>query len=333
MSRIVLGIGTSHSPLLAIPPALWAARGRDDEKRQTIFLADGRVVSYPELLAEQAGRFAPFATPAVFERQSSEAQRTLDRLADELARERPDLIVIIGDDQEELFSTSHTPAVAIYTGAEIVTYPKNELSDTLPEWYRTANAGYLMDRAHRHPAAPEVAMALIDAMIARGVDLGLAGQVHDPRQRGFGHAFGFVIHRLMRGAATPVLPLMINTYFPPNVPRPGRCWDIGVALGEAIAELPGDLRVCVVASGGLTHFATDAGFDRRVLQALAESDEPWLRAIDPAALRSGNSEILNWIAAAGALRDLAAAAPDYLPVYRTPAGTGIGLGFMAWRPR
>jgi hypothetical protein len=22
---------------------------------------------------------------------------------------------------------------------------------------------------------------------------------------------------------------------------------------------------------------------------------------------------------------------DYLPVYRTPAGTGIGLAFMSWR--
>lgn len=333
MSRIVLGIGTSHSPLLAIPPAMWAARGRDDERRTAIPLVDGRIVSYPALLEEGAGRYAPFATQAVFERQFEAAQRELDRLAQALVLAAPDLIVIIGDDQEELFGPGHTPAVALYGGDEIVTHPKNELSATLPAWYRTANAGYLMDRVHRHPAAPALATLLVEAMIDRGIDLGLASQVQDPAKHGFGHAFGFVIHRLLRGAPTPVIPMMINTYFPPNVPRPARCWEIGEALGAAIAALPGDLRICIVASGGLTHFATDADFDRRVLQALTESDERWLREIAPHALRSGNSEILNWIAAAGALRDLVPDPYSYLPVYRTPAGTGIGLGFMVWKSR
>ena len=47
-------------------------------------------------------------------------------------------------------------------------------------------------------------------------------------------------------------------------------------------------------------------------------------------LNSGNSEIRNWIAAAGAAEHLTARALDYVPCYRSPAGTGCGMGFVAW---
>ena len=56
MARIVLGIGTSHSPLLALGPRMWAERGRDDLRRAQLHLTDGRVVDYPALAAETAGR-------------------------------------------------------------------------------------------------------------------------------------------------------------------------------------------------------------------------------------------------------------------------------------
>ena len=47
-------------------------------------------------------------------------------------------------------------------------------------------------------------------------------------------------------------------------------------------------------------------------------------------LRSGNSEILNWVTAAGALEGLTPAVLDYVPGYRTPAGTGTGMAFARW---
>ena len=49
-----------------------------------------------------------------------------------------------------------------------------------------------------------------------------------------------------------------------------------------------------------------------------------------AQLRSGTSEILNWITAAGALEGLAARVIDYIPGYRSPAGTGAGMAFVLW---
>jgi 3-O-methylgallate 3,4-dioxygenase len=50
-----------------------------------------------------------------------------------------------------------------------------------------------------------------------------------------------------------------------------------------------------------------------------------------AQLNSGTSEIRNWIAAAGALEGLETAWQDYVPCYRSPAGTGCGMGFAVWR--
>jgi len=125
---------------------------------------------------------------------------------------------------------------------------------------------------------------------------------------------------------------MLNTYFPPNVPRPGRCYDVGAAIGRAIERFPGPERVGIVASGGLSHFVVDEELDRTVLQAFRDHDDATLRAVRPAALRSGNSEILNWIMTAGAVPHLDVAWTDYVPVRRTPAGTGIGLAFMTWSP-
>ncbi|PKB80934.1 MAG: hypothetical protein BZY88_07465 [SAR202 cluster bacterium Io17-Chloro-G9] len=48
-------------------------------------------------------------------------------------------------------------------------------------------------------------------------------------------------------------------------------------------------------------------------------------------LNSENSEILNWVTAAGALEHLDMEVVDSVPVYRSPAGTGGGLGFARWQ--
>ncbi|MEV4381074.1 hypothetical protein [Streptosporangium sp. NPDC049644] len=332
MAEIVLGIGTSHSPLLAIEPALWAERAKDDHRKQELYLADGRVVSYAELAEETAGRYADRAVPENFEKQAKQAQQALDRLAAAIAEAELDALVIIGDDQEELFSRAHMPAIAVYNGPEIVTHPKNEVNPNLPGWYQEANKGYKMDAVHRHPVAAELADGLIEGLIEAGVDVAVASEVTDPHQAGFGHAYGFVIDRLCGDRPIPILPVMLNTYFPPNVPRPGRCYDIGQVIGRTLAALPGGQRVGVVASGGLTHFAVDEDLDRQLLAALETGDVDALRALPPFGLRSGNSEILNWIMTAGAVDGLTVTDSEYIPVQRTPAGTGIGLAFLVWRP-
>lgn len=330
MPEIVLGVGTSHSPLLAISPELWIDRGSDDLKRTDLVLADGRVVTYGQKLAEADTKFAGDATLEHFRGQAARAQGALDHLSNAIAQASPDVVVIVGDDQEELFRRAYMPAVAIYTGDTVHMHPRNEVQPNLPQWYKDANVGYQMDAPTSHSGSATLARLIVEGWIERGVDVSVASSVHDPRAAGFGHAYGFVFGRLLQGKDTPCIPILLNTYYPPNVPTPPRCYEIGRKLRETIESIPDQGRIAIIASGGLTHFATDEQFDRKVMTALAERDEDLISKLPVRALRSGNSEILNWLLAGGALEHLQLKWSDYIPVHRTPAGTGIGLGFALW---
>ena len=110
-----------------------------------------------------------------------------------------------------------------------------------------------------------------------------------------------------------MVPVMVNTYFPPNQPTPGRCYDLGRCIREAIESWDSDARVAVMASGGLSHFVVDEDIDRRTLKALAEKDADGLRSLPREKLRSGTSEILNWVALGGAAEPMDMTLVDYVP--------------------
>jgi hypothetical protein len=129
----------------------------------------------------------------------------------------------------------------------------------------------------------------------------------------------------------PILPVALNAYNPPNQPTPRRCFMFGRALRRAIESFPGDLRVAIVASGGLSHFVVDEELDNRILTALRDRDVEALTTIPRRFMRSGTSETLNWIAAGGALEHLNMELVDYIPAYRSAAGTGVGMSFAQWR--
>jgi 3-O-methylgallate 3,4-dioxygenase len=134
----------------------------------------------------------------------------------------------------------------------------------------------------------------------------------------------------MNGAAIPVVPVFLNTYYPPNQPSPRRCYRLGRAIREAVEAYPEDLRVAVVASGGLSHFTVDEELDGEVIRALKEKDSGALEGLRREQLNGGSSEIRNWICAAGALEHLDLRWVSYCPGYRTPAGTGTGMCFASW---
>jgi hypothetical protein len=328
VAEIIFGAGTSHTPLLAMDAKTWVERSRGDIANKALNLSDGRFVSYPELLAMVGPRYESCATLETFDRQANAAQAALDRLADELEAAQPDIVIIVGDDQEELFGPDNQPAISIYYGDEVVTHAGDDRE--LPDWYRQVRKGYAMDEVHRFAGHRAFALELIRGLLDRDVDIATCAKVVDPATAGFGHAFGFVVKRLFKGKSIPIVPVLLNTYYPPNVLSPARCVDVGRKVREVIEAMELDCRVAIIASGGLSHFITDEDLDRKVLKGLSTGDLDILKSISPRALNSGSSEILNWILTAGAVNGLAVKWAEYEPVYRTPAGTGIGLGFVAW---
>ena len=187
-----------------------------------------------------------------------------------------------------------------------------------------------MDAQHVFAGHPALAQDMIAGLMDRAVDLTICRDVPEPAKAGFGHAFGFPAKRLFRGREIPIIPVMLNTYFPPNVLSADRCFEVGRMLREAIEASPLDLRVAVIASGGLSHFVVEEELDRSVVSGLGDPTGKALRAIPREALLEGSSEILNWVMTAGAASHLPITWTEYIPVRRTPAGTGIGLAFAVW---
>ena len=154
-----------------------------------------------------------------------------------------------------------------------------------------------------------------------------------PREQGLPHGVAFVVKRLFDNEPGVILPVFLNTCYPPNQPTPGRCFAVGQALAAAIREWSEPASVAIIASGGLSHFVVDEELDRTVLGALERKDPAALRSLPRHRLHSAASEALNWVAVGGAMHDtsLKMETLAYVPVYRSPAATGGGWAFARWR--
>jgi 3-O-methylgallate 3,4-dioxygenase len=185
------------------------------------------------------------------------------------------------------------------------------------------------ERERDYPVRSDLAEWLIRQLCDRDFDVTAMDGLEPGQSEG--HAFQYVHRRLLSGADLPVIPVILNTFDPPNQPTPKRCVALGKALRECIAAWPQELRVGAIASGGLSHFVVDEALDRRVLQALRDRDSGTLAALDPRHLQAGSSEIRNWLVVGEMARALEWDWECYIPGYRSPALTGTGLAFVAWQ--
>jgi Catalytic LigB subunit of aromatic ring-opening dioxygenase len=327
MASIVLGLGTSHTPMLNVRRDEWCRFSESDPTIAALRDKAGRLTTYAALATLAGPKSGEWLDPASLFDRYDRAQAGIDILRDILARAAPDIIVIIGDDQHELLREENMPAFQVYWGSQITSRP---VAPRLPwDWYNLANTRNYDAEPRRYPVAQVLALKIIETMIDAGFDIGTSSGLADGA--GENHAIGFVRQRIMPDKAVPVVPILVNTFYPPNQPLPRRCYAFGRMLRHAIESWQEPKRVAVVASGGLSHFTVDDEFDRGVLDMLRRKDVEGLTTLPLAKLNSGNSEIRNWIAVAGAVAGLDLHWSDYIPGHRTAAGTGTGIAFAAWQ--
>jgi 3-O-methylgallate 3,4-dioxygenase len=326
MAKLVLGIGTSHTPMLNTPAEEWPCFIDRDGVRDFLN-KEGQPATYEELLARVEPHVAPELTTQRFAARHAEAQAGVDHLKEAVRRAELDALIVVGDDHKELYQDDNLPGFVVYHGKTIRNVPLNGFSG--PDWARRATARYYEEKAPReYPVESRLALHLIDELVDREFDPVSSGAL--PEGKGEGHAFAFVRKRLMEDQTIPVVPVFINTYFPPNQPTPRRCYKLGQAIREAVESYPGDARIGIVGSGGLSHFVVDEELDRGVIEACKRKDADALQSLPRRKLNSGSSEIRMWICAAGAAEHLDVTWSSYVPGYRTPAGSGTGLGFALW---
>ena len=290
---------------------------------------DARYHSYDELLAQADPAIEQELAPAVWDSKYQRCQQAIEALTARLDKAQPDIAVVIGDDQREMFKDDGTPAFACFTGTELVDMPPSgEALERMPKGIRAASWAAHGDRPAGHQIASDLSAHIAEQLAWDDFDLTVFTK--QPAGRTLGHAFTFPRYRLGLPPTTPIVPVFVNTYYPPNVPSAARCHEFGRALRRAVESWPAPAKVAIIASGGLSHFVVDEELDHRVLDGIAGRDAGILGSLSRDQLRSGTSEILNWIVAAGALEDLAPTVLDYVPGYRTPAGTGAGMAFACW---
>jgi OH-DDVA oxygenase/3-O-methylgallate 3,4-dioxygenase len=337
MADIVFGFGTSHGPLLATPAHEWDLRANIDRKNKALAFRDG-TFDFEQLYALRKGEhFEKQNALDVRAERDARCQKQLDVIAERVKKVNPDVLVIVGDDHHEWFLNDIQPAFSIFHGKEVF----NRALTKDEEQQKIANGGgyamkiYYPQKDEIYPCPSGLAAHMVNHTIQEDFDTTSIGEqpADNGHLRQLGHSYGFIYRRVLASKPVPLIPILVNTYYPPNQPTPKRCFEFGRAVARAIKAWKGNERVAVVASGGVSHFVVDEDFDMRLLNAMKKRDYKTLIAEPDIHFRSGTSETKNWLVVAGMLAEtkLDMDLLDYVPCYRSEAGTGSGMAFATWQ--
>jgi hypothetical protein len=322
----VLGLGLTH-----FPPLGWPDEAMD--RALQFALADPSV---PD--AVKGGEGWPDGMREEFDRDRLAAAADhraalvagCDRVRAALDEFAPDVVVIWGDDQYELFREDVVPAFCVVAAESLTFSPwRGSTGAVIPNiWEEDIDTQFEL-RGHaafgRHLAA---------SLLHDEFDVAYAYTTREDRP--FPHAVSNTVlfldyHRV--GFPYPVVPMTVNCYgrlavsrrggmarfapdggippLDPPGPTPRRCVSVGRAAARAAAA--SDLRVALVASSSWSHgFLHDRGWrmypdhaaDRAFYDALVDpGHEAWHAATLENIEESGQQEMLNWFCLVGAVEE------------------------------
>lgn len=329
MARITAAFGSSHSTMQFSRVENWHKLFDYIDRNVPIHDYEGNVHAFDDLLKTLPPDAAQKLAPKVMAERHAATFRAMDRLRADVQAADIDVMIIVGDDQREIFGDDCRPAIGIFYGETIRNPAKPVQPPPAEHWYRWDQIQRLEDGEDRHyPCHPALGTHLIQGLTAHGFDITAIQSL--PPEKFEGHAYSFIHKRYIEGRTLPVVPIFLNTYFPPNQPTPGRCRELGRRIRELVASFPGDLKVGLMASGGLSHFMVNEDLDAKVIAAIRAKDMATLESLPVHWLESGSSEIRNWICVTEAAIDLGIDWIEYVPAYRSSALTGVGLCFARW---
>jgi hypothetical protein len=178
------------------------------------------------------------------------------------------------------------------------------------------------------PGEPALAAHILDHLVAAGFQPALSHKLKAD------HGFMTVYYELDPQMQLPMVPIILNCTTPPLMTLQ-QCYDLGIALGDAIRSYEGLQRVALVGGGGLSHFVgeprvgdIDEEFDRWFLKQLESQDLSDLLSMPNDELMeagNGTGEVRAWVAVAGAARGYKVKAMSYEPIYEWINGMGVVL--------
>lgn len=230
--------------------------------------------------------------------QVARVEATMGRIGEGLRALEPDVVVVIANDHLENFMLHAVPSFTLHCGSEAT--------------------GSFAGRAFRWPIPSAAAADVLRLLQDIGFDPAFT------MNASIGYEFGIPLTFLGFDDRTPVLPVYVNSYVPPQ-PRADRCYAFGQGLARALDAA--GLRAVVVASGGLSHYPgtdlyahPDVEHDQGIMERIAAGNLRSLLMHDDAGLdRTGNVEARSWLILAGALGervpDIVGIEPSWHHVY------------------
>lgn len=304
MAKIIAGAAVPRGPQLYNPPAQWQAFGERDKSNPWLFDLDGRQLTYEQLLETAGDGIAARLDPDLWRRQFEAIEGARSTVRTSLERAGADVVLVMGDDERELYLDDATrPKLAVYRGAE---WP----------W-----------KGRTYPVAVDLTDHVIHHLQNDGYTIEVVEEL--PTGRDMPHSFGNVYADLML-TPRPIVPVMVNIHYAVNQTTPLESYGLGQSVRAALESWPGPERIGVAGNGGLSAGVLREDLDRRLLDALQKRDADALARIPYKWIQGPTGEIYNWIGAAGVLEGLEMRLIDYIPAYRSRAGTGCGLAFAVW---
>ena len=228
-----------------------------------------------------------------------------------LAEVKPDVVIVVYNDHGLNFFLDKMPTFSIGAAPE----------------YRNADEGWGIPTVPAFPGDPALSWHLIESLVREEFDLTTCQAML------VDHAFTLPMALLWPDQQWPVrtVPVCINTVQDP-LPSAARCYKLGQALGRAVASWPGDEKVVVLGTGGLSHQLDGerAGFinkpfDLKFMASLVD-DPLWATQFNTRQLveQAGTQgvELLMWLATRGALGEQVRALHRnyHIPISNTASG-------------
>jgi 2,3-dihydroxyphenylpropionate 1,2-dioxygenase len=283
---LVSALAASHAPNILLEP------GQEWEDFMDLHYS----------MAPQASTNRP-----TFEQQKKlrqDAENAFAALRKDLEAAKPDVLVVVANDQFVNFFWNNIPTFFVTIGDEV--------------------RGKFTRHDFRYRNHKELGKAIIRAGMENGIDFSYGEHIE------LQHTQNVPLYFLLPEPKIPILPVYVNTWVDP-APSPRRCYQVGELIRE-VADNSED-RVAILATGGLSHFPgsprigeIDEVFDHRLLEVMREGRGKTL--VDYSVkdlLQAGDSEFLNWMVVVGAVGDAKATYTAYMPDF-----VATGWGFVSW---
>ena len=119
MAKLAAAFGSSHSVMLAAELEDWLRGFRQSDLRMKFYDNEGKPCTYQDVLASAPPNIGELVADGAITERYHQVQEAMKRMRREIAGANLDVLVIVGDDQHELFKDTHMPSIGIYYGESI----------------------------------------------------------------------------------------------------------------------------------------------------------------------------------------------------------------------